>query len=245
MVPLKRRKKIVEILGKETFATVEQLSKMIFASDSTIRRDLVILEKEGIIRRSHGGAALVREDYVEWPVLFRHKDNIKEKELIAEKAVSLVKNDQTIIIDSSSTCFFLAKLMLDFKGLTVLTNGIMTAHYLSENSTAQVIMCPGKIYSKGGSINGADTCEYISRHSADISFISCRGISSKFGISDFTEAEAQVKRSIRNSSRKIAVLADYSKFEKEYFYQGISSKEIDYLFSDIENTDEVFSPVLN
>lgn len=229
MLPIERRKRIVELVTKKTFVTVEELSQALFSSESTIRRDLVYLEKEGVIRKTHGGAGLLREDYVEWPLLFRQKDNTDLKEIIANKAISHVKNDQTLFIDSSSTCFFLAKKLVDFKGLTILTNGLMTAHFLSENTDFTVITCPGTIYSKGGSINGPDTCEYIARHFADIAFVSCRGIDKEFGVTDFTQAEAQVKRVFKTYSSKIAVLADQTKFNKRYFYLGIPYEEIDYL----------------
>lgn len=229
MLPIERRKRIVELVTKKTFVTVEELSQALFSSESTIRRDLVYLEKEGVIRKTHGGAGLLREDYVEWPLLFRQKDNTDLKEIIANKAISHVKNDQTLFIDSSSTCFFLAKKLVDFKGLTILTNGLMTAHFLSENTDFTVITCPGTIYSKGGSINGPDTCEYIARHFADIAFVSCRGIDKEFGVTDFTQAEAQVKRVFKTYSSKIAVLADQTKFNKRYFYLGIPYEGIDYL----------------
>lgn len=148
MTPEERRQEILKLLDKKKFITVDDLASLLFTSKPTIRRDLLILEEGGFIRRTKGGAQAIVSSLVEWPFTMRNAKNNEQKAYIAEIAKDFLNDHANIFIDSSSTCLHFAKEVAEFDNITVLTNGIKTAHFLSEESNNNVSVTCGKIYKK-------------------------------------------------------------------------------------------------
>ena len=113
----------MDILKKEGFAGVRDLGERLYASQPTIRRDLDFLEKEGLVRRSHGGA-VPADDRVNTPISYRKGRRMHEKMQIAALAATLIENDQFIFIDGSTTALCLADFLAEHEGISVLTNGM-------------------------------------------------------------------------------------------------------------------------
>src|SRR4030095_11236973 len=104
-----RQKRIEEHLGKVEFASLEELSELVDASISTVRRDLDALEAQGTLRRTHGGARLVNPKSDEFTFSARDTHQLTEKEAIAQTCASLIVANQTVIIDAGTTCFHVAR----------------------------------------------------------------------------------------------------------------------------------------
>jgi len=232
MTPYERRGMIYQILKRKKFQKVEDLAKELFTSESSIRRDLVVMENNGEIERTRGGAIFITNSYLERPISISKNDNLDKKNIIAELAFDFVKENDYLFLDSSSTCFVLAKKLTAFKNLSVITNGLLTAHILSENSDSNIYCTGGSVYSKRSSTNGIHACNYISNHYTNISFVSCKGIDDIIGISDLTDAEAQVKQYAQKFSSKTIVLVDSSKFNKTYFSYALPYEKINVVISD-------------
>jgi len=124
MLSIERHEQILQILMEKKSVTVGELSKTMFVSDATIRRDLSQMEKEGLIKRSHGGAVLFESTNDETSILMREQENIKQKKVIAEIALKFIKNHDTLLVDSSSTAGMVIPLLKNFKFISVITNGI-------------------------------------------------------------------------------------------------------------------------
>ena len=227
-----RHNKILDILRNKKFATVSDLSQLLYTSESTVRRDLTELQHDGLIVRTRGGAMFVEDTYLEWPMSFKSQKNTDKKQIIAEKAINLVKDNQTIFLDSSSTCTVFAKYLSEKKGLTVLTNGIINASILADGANTKVYCVCGEIYPKRYSITGEDACEYISQFYADISFVSCRGISPKIGVTDFSKGDSNVKKMFNKRSKMTILLADSSKFNVSFFHKTFDINDIDIIVTD-------------
>ncbi len=225
-----RRKDILQILRKKKFQSVSDLSKQLFVSEATIRRDLNSLEKNNEIKRTTGGAFLLDHSKVERPLLLTNRDNADAKKMIADLAIDFISEDQTLFLDSSSTCFLLAKQLNFFKHLTVVTNGLLTAHMLSEETSSKIFCTGGEVYSKRSSTNGYHALRFIAEHNSDLCFVSCKGIAEN-GITDITESEALIKKEYHKKSAKTIVLADHSKFNKIYFCEALSFDQIDIIIS--------------
>jgi len=227
-----REKQMLSLLEVKKYLSVTQLCRELFTSESTIRRGLNKLEKQGLVRRTRGGAFYVQRDHLEWPLLYKNQENIDKKRHIADLAIDFVTDGQTLFVDSSSTCLYFARRLTEKKGLTVLTNGITTSNLLSEETEAEVYCACGKVYSKQSSIHGAETCEYVLNHTANTAFVTCRGLDAGFGASDFIEGEAMVKRCFRKRAGKTILLVDSSKFDKRFFNQTFAIEDIDVAISD-------------
>ena len=143
MLKNEREREIINLLKNEDgFVTVKKLCEMLYASESSIRRDLTALEQKGIINKTYGGAELVKNFSNVISFIKRSHHNINEKRIIANKAKSLIKDGSVIFLDSSSTSFYLANEIIHNNTLTVITNNIEILCLLS-NSLINVVSSGG------------------------------------------------------------------------------------------------------
>ncbi|MBV7391315.1 MULTISPECIES: DeoR/GlpR family DNA-binding transcription regulator [Enterococcus] len=248
----KRQEEILDVLAKKKFQTVSSLAKQFFSSEATIRRDLTQLEKRGDVERVNGGAFYVKDAHLERPISVTNLDNGDKKAIVAALALDYISENQIIFLDSSSTCFYLAQKLSYFNNLTIVTNGLLTAHMLSEETNNRIFSTGGEVYSKRSSVNGYHALRYIEEHNADLLFLSCKGINTH-GITDLTESEALVKKSFHKKTAKTILLVDSSKFSTAFFCEALTLNQIDVLITDaklpldlekacLENDIEVILP---
>lgn len=155
MLANQRRDKILELIREDGHAKVLNLSRIFKVTEVTIRQDLERLEKEGLIRREHGGAVLIDIDAgVRNITLQNQNNNVPEKMAIARKAVSLVRNGDTIILDSGSTTTEIAKLLIDFQNITVITNALNIALILGAHPHINLFVTGGEFKAPTLSLTG-------------------------------------------------------------------------------------------
>ena len=232
----KRQDQIMEEIKRKKFITILDLVDILHYSESTVKRDLIHLEKDGLIRRTRGGAIFVDEEKVDIPYLlkinaFQHDE---KKSIIAKKCESLIEDDMVLFIDSSSTCLHLVDILKKFKGIQIITNGLMSAFVFSERTPASVYCIGGKIESKKLTINSPKAHSDIENYSADLSFISCRGCNLLQGATELTEGESYIKRGFRKQSQRVALLVDSEKIETSFMHKSLDFQDIDYVVSDGE-----------
>lgn len=216
MINIERRQAILAVLQAQKSVTVEDLARQLYVSPATIRRDLSQLEKEGSIQRGHGGAMLRDSRDVEPPLPMREAENRLAKESIAALAATLIRDHSTLFLDSSSTVMRLTPHLRRFNHLTVITHGLKTALALYEHKQITVHCTGGRLAENTLSMHGPGACERIARFNADYCFVSCRGFSLEYGVTDSSEEEAQVKRSMMQASREKILLFDSSKMNERY-----------------------------
>ncbi|MCQ2387052.1 MAG: DeoR/GlpR family DNA-binding transcription regulator [Clostridia bacterium] len=232
MLSLERQEEILAILNKNKSATVEELAQELFVSGATIRRDLAVMEKQGLIKRSHGGAIPFRSTSEESAFALREQENITAKRTIANLAYKLVKNGDSVFIDSSSTTGYVIPLLNSLKFLSVTTTGIRNALLLSQTNTIKIYLAGGVIKNHSNSILGTDTVDYISRFHADISLLSCSGVDINAGFSDADVEQSKLKQQMKKNSSKVAMLCDSTKFGKIFMCTDFNFEDIDYLITD-------------
>ena len=125
-----QEKLILEYLGEHQFASVEKLAEMLFVSPSTIRRSLNELQARGLVSRTHGGVKINDENNFSPSFTYRIHQNSFEKKKIALSAIKLIKNGDLIFLDGTTSAFFIAEYLSEFKNLRVITNGIDTLSLL-------------------------------------------------------------------------------------------------------------------
>lgn len=232
MLTLERQEEILEILNRNKSATVDYLASKLYVSGATIRRDLRAMEKQGMIIRSHGGAMPFKSSSVETAFVVREQKDATAKRKMASLAVRLIKNGDSIFVDSSSTAGYVMELLKDFTNLTVTTTGIRNAIILSSTDKVKTYIAGGLIANHSNSITGTDTMDYISRIHADISILSCTGVSLETGFNDASIEQAKLKQCMRKNSSKVAMLVDTSKFGKTFMCHDFWFDDVDYLISE-------------
>lgn len=232
MLPQQRRQKIFELIREDGHAKVLTLSKIFKVTEVTIRQDLEKLEEEGLIKREHGGAYLKNIGYNVRNIELLSKDNMAEKEAIAEKAVDLINDGDTIILDSGSTVTEIAKLITGFKNLTVITNALNIALILGVDPEINLILTGGEFKAPTLSLTGQKAADSLDGLYVDKLFLATAGIALKSGLTYPSISDICVKRAMIESSNEVFLVADSTKIGKSSFASLGALSLIDYLITD-------------
>nr|WP_042181213.1 DeoR/GlpR family DNA-binding transcription regulator [Kibdelosporangium sp. MJ126-NF4]CEL14888.1 Transcriptional repressor of the fructose operon, DeoR family [Kibdelosporangium sp. MJ126-NF4]CTQ96481.1 Transcriptional repressor of the fructose operon, DeoR family [Kibdelosporangium sp. MJ126-NF4] len=188
---------------------IHELADQFQVSPSTIRRDLTLLERDGHVVRTYGGA-------VERSVQEKHGRNVAEKDDIALKAAALVEDGEVVVLDAGTTTGRLAA-HLAHRSLTVVTNGLTAVIALAESTTVDLIVLGGRLRQPNASIVGATVTEQLRHISADRVFLGTDGLSPARGLCSPSLDQAHLKYAMLHSARHAYVLADHSKLGHEPF----------------------------
>lgn len=228
MVCFERMSRIMDILAKRKIISTFQLEALMYCSTSTLRRDLIKLEKEGKIIRSHGEVRLVTTNNIEYAYDSRSHEETQGKQQIAETASTFLTDNQSIFIDSSSTCAALAPHLGTLKNLRVITNGIEIARRLNNYENITLFFCGGHIGYGTNSALGDFATSFINNFHADICFMSCRGLD-RFAAYEANHSQALFKQQMIANSDMAILLADHSKFNTSHYFKLSNYNAIDYI----------------
>ena len=234
-----RKREIVEHLNQHNgIASMNYLCKRLYASRSTIRRDLLSLEEDGILKRSHGYVSLIVKSAKESPIGMRQIENQDKKQSIAKKTDSLIKDGMVIFLDSSSTVCQLAPILKTKQNITIITNGINIANELSHAQNLTCFLCPGVLKHQSLSIVGEFTSEFIKNFHAELAILSCKAIREN-GVSEGDDSQGLVKKSTMENADKTILLCDTTKENAVGFFKTSDFDKLSCLISDAS-----FSPSL-
>ncbi len=212
VIKAERQQDILNMLREESFITTANLAKATFSSIATIRRDLLAMEALGLVVRNHGGAMLPPEATTPAPMDFRKGDHRTEKQKLCAAAAKLVKEHQTIFLDESTTLLPMAKYLVNFKRLVVVTNSLELVSALKESKLE--VYCTGGKATQGEYLNGYFTQNFISNFNFDVCFFSSAGITSDGRIMDKNEYKSGVVGAMLKASKSKFYLCDESKIDK-------------------------------
>lgn len=244
MLASQRRSLIIELIKKNQFISVAQLSNQLNASEATIRRDLTSLELAGKLERTHGGATTIENIHHEEKMAEKQTLNVKEKLTVAHRAMSLLKDYQTIILDAGSTTQLLARLIGESTlHLTIITNATNHFPELMLNPHVDCYLVGGKIRLNTLACVGSLAISSMTRFKADIAFLGVNGISAEGEFTTADVEESLMKRAMLERASRVVVLSDHSKFNKQWLSVFANAHEVDLLICD-EGTDQIFLSAL-
>ncbi|MNP20846.1 HTH-type transcriptional repressor GlcR [compost metagenome] len=200
-------------------------------TEETIRRDLDRLEKAGRLLRSHGGAVSLRDRQPETPYTEREIMNAAEKQRIAREAVLMIKPGDRILLDASTTAWYMASHLPDMP-LTVLTNSTRVAAELSGKERIEVFSTGGQLSRRSMSFVGHLAERSLELYHVDKMFFSCKGFHLERGASESNELQAMVKRKMISIAEQVILLCDSSKFGIQAFTHVAAPSEMDVLITD-------------
>ncbi|HTT22071.1 MAG TPA: transcriptional repressor AgaR [Candidatus Sulfotelmatobacter sp.] len=232
MLNEERRRLILEMVKSDGRVLVGSLAKHFRTSQVTIRKDLDVLQAQGLILRSHGGALPAQTGVLEDPTL-REKEKLhrKEKLQIAAAAAHMVKEGQVIILDSGTTTTAIARSLREFENLTVITNAVNIAAELS-GSSVEVLLTGGTLRKNSFSLVGPIAEETLHRLNADILFLGVDGFDIHYGLSTPNLLEAKVNRAMMDVARLTVAVCDSSKFGRRSLSSIAQVSEIQHLICD-------------
>jgi len=234
-----RRQSLLDLLRKQPGLRVPEIARMLSVSEGTIRNDLNALEAEGRLKRVHGGAVLTEQNqFQNNSFVRRFNQNVAAKLAIANKAALLVKDGDSILLDASSTSYYLARALAGRNKLRVMTNGFEVARELAQNTSNTVILIGGVVNNDSSSVTGLLSEQIIAEMHIEKAFFSCSGFSVERGMTEVHFEEAQLKRKAIESSDEVIALIDSSKFGKEDLTPFARPLQITHLFTDSNISDE-------
>lgn len=226
MLEYERLDQIIACLRERQTDTVKNLAKRLYASEATIRRDLTELERRGLVKRLHGGAALIDGVQRELPLFLREQQNVAAKRDVAARATQYLRDGQVIFMDASSTVMFLIKYFEGYQNLTIVTNGMKTAQVLS--GLSHKTYCTGGLMLHNSSAYVGDyAADFVRHFNADVFFFSSRGVSEDGRITDASSEENHIRRVMLEQSRQHIFLCDSSKRGKTYCYNLCRLDQVD------------------
>lgn len=207
-----RRRRICELLREEGRVTVEALATRFGTSQVTIRGDLAMLESAGALTRTHGGA-LPRAEESDEPLGVKQLQHHAEKVRIAAAAASLIREGETIILDSGTTTAEIARAIrkLEIKSINVITNALNVAALLMDIPSVRLIMPGGILRRESNSLSGHMAEAALASLQADRLYLGADGIDPEIGVMTPHLQEAELNAQMIRISRQVIVVADSSK----------------------------------
>ncbi|WP_312473526.1 DeoR/GlpR family DNA-binding transcription regulator [Neobacillus sp.] len=232
VLPEERKNEILKELNKMGKVKVIELVEQFNVSEETVRRDLMILEEKGLLKRVYGGAIKTVFGFEEPPFTHRTTVNQEAKVKVGKKAVELISNGDVIVIDVGTTMLEFAQCINNKKDITILTNSLPVSSVLTEllnqnMFTGQILLLGGQIDPKQQSISGGLTEQMLNQFNIDKAFISAGGVSLQSGVSNYHLHEALVSRKMVEVAKQVILLTDYSKFGVDTFCKVCPLEKVD------------------
>lgn len=226
----KRHAEIMRILDGEGTVTVAALADRLGVSAETVRRDVRSLADRGSILKMHGAIGLAGASG-EAPFQRRMRENAEAKQIIARAFAALVRNGDSLFLDTGTTTSFLARALAGHEQLTVITNSTDAARILALGVSNTVFLAGGEMRRDSGAVLGPEAIAFASRFRATYAIISAGAIDSD-GVMDFDFAEADFARAILSLASRRIVLTDASKFGRRGLVTVAGFDGIDEIFTD-------------
>lgn len=233
-----RYQKILDILSEGKYVSVESLSRELYVSMPTIRRDLTAMQEMGLVARSHGG--VIRISGLDAPpITFRIGVNSGEKIRLAEEAAKFLRNDCVIFLDESTTTLHIIDHLPRFKNVKVVTNSMSVLQNLYRHKV-QAYCLGGEFSRDAMSFYGRDAENMVKRFGIDFMFFSSSAVNRKGYIVDYSEGANSLRRCVLEQAETKVFLCDKSKYGKHGAYTLAAVSEVDHLILNAPLPEDIY-----
>ena len=232
LFPQERRDRIVSLLEENGRASVSELSQRFDVSEVTIRSDLDILARQGLLVRTRGGAVAVQDTEPDLDVHIRRRLHTDEKARIGNAAAALVRDYESIVLDASTTALAMVDHIRSRRQLTIITNGIYAATALLDAPGITVLMPGGFLYRDSASLVGREDGAFIQQFTFQKGFFGARGFTLDEGLTDLNIADVSLKQQLIAGAKQVIALVDSSKWGRVGFASFASIDQIDIMITD-------------
>lgn len=242
MLAQDRRKKILDMLVSAGYLNANQLADEFDVDSSTIRRDLIYLEKTQQIVRTHGGVLpVLLTERQDTPYNIRKSRHHEQKVAIGRYAASLIADGDSVILDNGSTVYELAAQLVNKNNLTIITNDLNVAMLLSQYPAINLNVTGGVVVGNAYTLVGPDATRKFNEVYADWAFLGAEGVHPEAGITNVNAIELPTKKAILTSAKTRVVLADTSKLGYRALSHVCDITDIDMIITDKKRSDKTHS----
>ncbi|NEI74365.1 DeoR family transcriptional regulator [Rhizobium lusitanum] len=230
-----RQARLLDHLRDEVFADAQKLKDVLGVSIATVRRDLNELETRGLLKRMHGGAALINQTTRDYTTPIREVTNAEEKALIGAAASELVVEGDAVMIDSGTTSLQAAKRLAGRQSLTFVTNGTDTLAQLVAGGARSLHFIGGEYIDLNHSLGGPMAVDAVRRFSVDKAILSVTAVDLDRGlIATLSPQIGAVQQAMIEVARTVIVVADHSKFQRSALSVIAPLRDIDHIVTNEE-----------
>ncbi len=236
MLGEERRGRLLELIRSLQFASLPQLVEHLRVSESTIRRDLELLDEQGVTRRIHGGVLFVGSSSK-----INHFENNEPahwnlKKVIAQSAAALVEDDDTILLDGGSTTYEVARLLVG-RPLHVVTNSLLVANLFAANANSDLVLIGGNVCPRTGVVRGPYADQMLSQVRVRKTILSTAAVCEE-GFFNNNLLLIETERAMMRAGKEVIVVVDSSKFGNHSLGHVCSLGTVDHVVVDSHVSDE-------
>lgn len=233
MIRYERQQELMKIMQQKHFSTVEELSRLLYASPSSVRRDIEMLQKQGLLEKIYGGVVVAEHHNDPVPMALRESANVTEKDRIAHEAAALVQPGSTILLDESSTVCHMARYLHRIPNLKIITNNLQLLSEEWEEQHTVVYATGGRLVRQNNALMGEATERFLQGIWADQFFFSARALSDDGIVSDVMEEGVRLRHIMLRCARERIMLCDSSKLGQRCTFFLCRTEEVDRILCDI------------
>ena len=227
----KRQDLIMYAVMRSGFVSIDTLSEDLGVSPQTIRRDLDLMDRNGMLERVHGGASC-RTSTFNSSYEKRQVEELREKERIGRRIAEYIPDNCSVFLTLGTTVEVIANALLAKSGLMIITNNTVAALNLNKKADFEVVLASGYMRKSSHGLVGASTIDFINGFQCDYLITSAGGINAKDGcLVDFHNADASVTQVMMKNSKKILLALSPDKFDRNAVIRMAPLKSIDALFT--------------
>ena len=226
-----RWERIIDLVEEQGGASIEQIAQALGVSEATARRDLARIRERGLIERTRGGAAPAPRPRIGRTLAESRSINPSEKEAIGRVAAGMIEPGDTLMVDGGFTTYQVAR-HISAPDVTVVTNSFDVAQALAGRPDVTLIIIGGELNPVSGTTVGPLTERQITELAADKAVLGADAVSPEDGLTSPKSFTAQTKRAMIERSRRLIVVADYSKLGRSTLYRVAPAEAISTLITD-------------
>ena len=211
---------------------VNTLAEALDVTPETVRRDLTILERHGVLRRVHGGAIPVERLGFEPGVQMRSERLVAQKERIAKAALPHLPAEGIVLLDAGTTTMRLAELLPRDHELTIVTNSLTIANIVSQHPNLRLYLLGGRVRGRTMAAVGSWVTDALQDVFVDVAFMGTNGLSTQRGLTTPDQSEAAAKHAMIKAARRAVVLTDHTKIGVDHFSRFAELSDIAAVITD-------------
>ena len=238
-----RRQAIMDLVQQQGRVEVADLSQRFDVTGATIRADLQLLADQGALIRTHGGAIPVGAGLYELSLVKRRQQQMAQKARIARVASTLIDDGEAVFIDSSSTGLAIVEHIRQRRDLTVVTNSLVVAQELLGLPNVTVVMPGGTLHHDTVSLIDAGGLAMLQRYHIAKGFFGAHGLTLADGLTDVSQSEARIKRSLVQMCRQVIVVVDATKWGRAGVASFARVQDVHSVITDVDAPNEMVQSV--
>lgn len=227
-----RMRKVLELLETRDAVSVVELARSFDVSEVTVRNDLAVLARQGLLARIRGGARALQRGQSEVAFDVRLRVEEESKRAIARAAAAMVADGEAVALDSSTTAFYIALELREKRELVVVTNGLRIASALADAPGVSVIVPGGVVRMAAMSVVGDFASTVLESTRIGRGFFGARGISADRGLMDLNPDEVKIKREMADACEHVVGVFDHTKWRRSALFTFVPTQRIDAIVTD-------------